>query len=301
MPRLRKLQDPAILQELERGLVAGESLNLALARLDVSRSTFEREMARDDALRRRFEAARLAGQAPREMATARDAPAPVSAAAAPAAEAPAAEVAAAQAPAVEVPAAELPAVEVPAAEMPADDVPQREVPAPPGGYGSIASGAIGSGHVVFGTRRPRPLATVRRMAMRSATPRVAERSAPRREPLAVHDWLPALLLLLADVALALTVSENFLVIAPIVAMALAYVAVIRLLSRAAPAAAPAAAPVRLGVPSAVPTRGRVAVAWPQATPTDAKGRAELNWVRDTIGDPVPGISPVPRPRHRPRD
>lgn len=106
----------------------------------------------------------------------------------------------------------------------------------------------------------------------------------------MHDWLPALLLLIADIVIALAASGNLLVVGFAVLVAAAYVTVMRRLSRA---------------PLAVSASGRAATAIvpaasPLVSPSAGTVRKDLAWVRGTIAEPMPGQRPTRAPRDRPR-
>jgi hypothetical protein len=247
--RVRKLQDDALLQALEDALAAGESLTSALIRSSVSRSTLDREMKRDAVVRRRIESALRASRAkPPETAD----------------------------PAITAPveaAVHLTQAAAPQAAALAHDAHDRI--------------AAGTGRV-FAARRPHPLATVQRIALRGALPRPApEKGSPLDEGLAVHDWLPALFVLIANVVIALSASGNLIVVAIAVLVAAAYLAAIRRLSRRPRPGAPAssrAAP--LIVPSASPH-----------IPYSGRARRDLAWLQGTIAEPMPE---QPRAPDRPR-
>lgn len=259
--RRRKFQDAALRDALEEALAAGEPVNVALARLRVSRSTLRREMTRDDDLRERIERALLADrQQPRGTTDADDADA--------------------------------------AAQV--IDV----VPTAAGAEQSITSTPIGTGRVVFGLRRrPRPLESVRRMALRSAVPWPSARNGPLRDRIVLRDWLPALLVLLAEAALAFASTGSPVIVVLVVMVALAYVGSIWVVSasegtdtlatsgavHASSGLAPAAAPPR----TAAPPR-------PHTTPPSGTVRTDLGWLQDTIGRPVGVRRPTPPKRDRPR-
>jgi hypothetical protein len=250
--RVRKLQDDALLQALEDALSAGESLKSALIRSSVSRSTLYREMKRDEGVRRRIESVLRAIRAkPPETID----------------------------PAITAPAEA--AVHLTEAALPQAAALRHDA------HDRIAAG---TGRV-FASRRPHPLVTVRRMALRGALPRPApESGSPLDEGLAVHDWLPVLLVLIADIVIALTASGNVIVVAVAVLVAAAYLTVIRRLSRrplpGAPASSPAAS---LIVPSASPL-----------TSYGGTVRRDLAWLQGTIVDPMPEPPRARAPRDRAR-
>ncbi|MDQ3690409.1 MAG: hypothetical protein M3406_10310 [Chloroflexota bacterium] len=258
MPRVRKLQDPVLLEALEGALASGEPLNSALARFGIHRSTLTRESKRDEGVRQRLERALIAGRTVSETTTRRATKSSTS----------------------------------PTPNEPALDTEVRVVPAVAAGAPRTAPVAAdasqaqhhrfddigtGTGRVVFGSRRPQPLARVRRIALHGAKPRTDGSNAPNHEGLALHNWLPALLVLIANVALALAASSDLLVVAVVVLVAAAYISLIRWLSRARLASPP-------GSGTAHATGGPV--------------RRDLAWLQDTIGEPMLGEQRPPPPRDR---
>jgi hypothetical protein len=247
--RVRKLQDDALLQALEDALTTGEPLKSALVRSSVSRSTLDREMKRDEVVRRRIESALRASRAkpPDSGEPAITAPAEA--------------------------AAHLTDAAVPQAAALRHDAHDRI--------------AAGTGRV-FASRRPHPLATVRRMALRGALP-APESGSPLDEGLAAHDWLPALLVLIANVVIALSASGNLIVVAIAVLVAAAYLTFIWRLSRRRLPAAPASSPAApLIVASASPL-----------TPYGGTVRRDLAWLQGTMAEPMPE-QPRARAPDRPR-
>lgn len=259
MTRVRKLQDPALLQALEKALAAGEPLNSALARLDIHRSTLNRESKRDEEVRQRLERALIAGRTVPKTTTRRATKSSTS----PTPNQPALDTEVRVVPAV--------AAAAPRAALIAADASQAQ-------HHRFDDVGTRTGRVVFGSRRPQPLARVRRIALHGAQPRINGSNAANFEGLARHAWLPALLVLIANVALALAASSELLVVAAVVLVAAAYVALIRWLSRA-----------RLASPSP-PGSGT-------AHATGGPVRRDLAWLQHTIGEPMRGKQrPPPRDR-----
>jgi hypothetical protein len=254
--RVRKLQDDALLHGLEDALTTGEPLKSALVRLGVSRSTLDREMKRNEVVRRRIESALRASRAkpPETVDPAITAPAEA--------------------------AVHLAEAAVPQAAALRHDAHDRI--------------AAGTGRV-FASRRPHPLARVRRMALPGALPRPAPKSgSPLDEGLAVHDWLPALLVLIADVVIALSASGNLIVVAMTVLVAAAYVTVIgTVLRRFSRGPVPAGPVNRAAAPLIVPRAASL-------TPYGGAVRRDLAWLQGTMTEPMPGQPRACAPRERPR-
>jgi len=155
---------------------------------------------------------------------------------------------------------------------------------------------VGTGRVVFGSRRPRPLATVRRMALRSAPTWASERTARRREQLALHDWLPALFVLLVEAALAFLFAGIPVVGAVVLAIAGVYASAMFLL--------PGAPPPEPVTVTQVPVPDTPGWSRPEAplplTPPSGSVGSDLAWLRQTIGAPEPGARPPPHRRRNDR-
>ena len=265
----RKFQDPVLRQALEDALSAGESTASALARISVSRSTLRREMMRDDEFRSRIERAWLAGGGPQRTSADRS-----------------------QADR----SASAPHAQEDAARPDALAQPAAAVPEAPRVRRSVGSSPIGTGRVVFGSRRPQPLATVRRMALRSPPAWVSERTMPRGERIVPRDWLPAVFVLVADLVLAFVASGNPFTVGLVALVVAAYLIVIRWLTRAAVPALPSAAIREHGraAPPIVSTAPRL------ASPPEGAAQTDLAWIKRTIGEPMPERRPEPRTRDRPR-
>jgi len=246
--RKRKLQDPVLLDALAKALAAGKPLDSALADVGVHRSTLKREMERDAGVRRRVEQALLSGWVAPGL-TARNAQ---------------------SAP----PAADRP-VQVAGPLRASEAVPwfPRKV--------SEAAGrtAEGTGRIVFRSGRPHPLTTVRRMAFRSVAPRVVDRSTSREDHLAVHDWMPAFLVLVANVAIAVATAGSFLLIGVIVLVTASYGAAVHWSWRTRLAHSPAREAADL---------------------TASAVRRDLKWLAGTIGQTRADQRPGPSSRERPR-
>lgn len=285
--RVRKLQDVALLQTLEGALAAGEPLHATLARLGVSRSTLNREVRRDEALRHRIERALLAGAPVRRTRTRR----------------PAESIARITPIETPVPVAQPRQPDSRSANGWAQDPDIEDGPAPTEGGARATSVvadtshvhppttehiAVGTGRVVFGSPRPRPLAKVRRMALHGAQPPTVQRSKPAGQRLALHDWLPAMLLLLANAALALAASSTAVVVVAVVVVAV-YVTLIRWLSRAA-----------VGAAAAGRRSGSTADSTPRPGAAVGTVRRDLSWLPGTIGEPtgLPRQPPASRRGHR---
>jgi hypothetical protein len=201
--------------------------------LGIHRSTLAREWKRDEGVRERLERALTAGRTARESAARR----------------------------VAFESRAVPARLV--MEPRADPVAAEAPPVQRDRTGEIR---VGAGRVVFGSRRPQPLARVRRIALHGAQPATSGPSAPGPERLILRDWLPAVLLLTANVALAWFASSNIVVVAVVVLVAAAYLALIRWLSR--PRLASPLAGTRIPPPGSV--------------------RKDLAWLHTTIGEPALG-------------
>lgn len=203
---LRKLQDPTLVRALEDALTAGQPLGPALARLGVHRSTFTREVRRDEAFGQRIEDALRAGRLRSTQGT--------------------------------------------------------------GARVGVRSGSpTAPEHVAL------------------------ERSAPREDGVVLHDWLPALLVLLAEIGIALAVSTNLAIAGLAALVSIAYLAIVWRLRRA---------PL-----PAMRARGRGAIpivppASPRVIPSDGMGTSDVSWLRRRIGQAVARQVDSRPPKGRPR-
>ena len=264
MTRVRKLQDPALLRALEGALEAGEPLNSALARLGIHRSTLSRESKRDEGVRQRIERALIAGRSVPHVPTR-----------------PAAQ-------SVTSPTPNKSPILAAGSPEPTARIANGAAEASAFRHGQTENIMGGAGRIAFGPRRPQPLARVRRIALHGARPRTIEPTTPR-QPLALHDWLPAMLVLIANVALALATTSDLTVVTAAVLVVAAYVFLIRWLSHAPLA-------------SSLPARGTatgIAARRLVAPPAGTVSR-DLAWLQGTIGDPLPGQRRAPPSRDRPR-
>ena len=182
-------------------------MNSALARLGIHRSTLSRESKRDEGVRQRLERALIAGRAVPKPTTR-----------------PAAQSVTSLTP------NESPILAAGPPEPTARDA-NGAAEASRAQHGQTGNILGGTGRIAFGWRRPQPLARVRSIALHGARPRTIEPTAPR-QPLALHDWLPAMLVLIANVALALAASSDLIVVTAVVLVIAAYVSLIRWLSHA---------------------------------------------------------------------
>ena len=267
-----------MLQALEDALASGEPLNAALGRLGVHRSTLSREKQRDDAVRSRIDRALAAGRAeawrgsPAELDP-RRAMAVESSNAAPRARARVVDTSASV----------------------SDEQPAPALAASPnrgsgGGHlGRSQPTSSGSGSLVFGPKRPRPLKRLRRIALHGAQPGMTMRSDPDDERLAAHRWLPGMLLLAANLVLALVATSSLTLVAAVAAVVVAYAALVLWSPRAW------ARWSRRGTLLGQGSGGH--------SPRLIGGqpvRGDLRWLRDTIGEPMPGQARPPTARGRRR-